>query len=63
MKAPRPKFMLTIEPLPHVDAIKSLRFVLKRLIRQYGFRCTDIREIPPKAISAPADSGKTEKMK
>jgi hypothetical protein len=58
MKAPRPKFMLTIEPLPHVDAIKALRFVLKRLIRQYGFRCTDIREIPAEAGIEPGDPGK-----
>jgi hypothetical protein len=47
---------LQLEPLPHVDPIKALRFVLKRLIRQYGLRCTDIREI--KVI--PPEGGTTE---
>ena len=45
MKSERPRFILTLEPLPNVDAIRALRFVLKRLLRGYGFRCVDIREV------------------
>lgn len=28
-------------------AIRRLRAALKRLLRSYGLRCTDIRELPP----------------
>jgi hypothetical protein len=36
--------VLTLVPLPGVDEIRALRWVLKRLLRQFGFRCTDIRK-------------------
>ena len=45
MSGERPKFILTLEPLPNVNAIRALRFVLKRLLRGHGFRCVDIREV------------------
>ena len=35
---------MTLEPLPGVDGIRSLRWVLKRLLRQYGMRCVNLRE-------------------
>jgi hypothetical protein len=35
---------MTLEPLPHVDAIRSLRWVLKALLRQRGLRCVSVRE-------------------
>jgi hypothetical protein len=38
-------FILCIRSNPGVDAIRALRCVLKRLPRDYGFICTDIREI------------------
>ena len=37
-------FVMTLRPLPDVDPIRSLRFVLKGLLRQYGMRCVDLRE-------------------
>jgi ribonucleoside-diphosphate reductase alpha chain len=41
----RPKFQLTLEPLPNVEnPIRSLRHALKRLLRSYGLRCTDLHE-------------------
>jgi hypothetical protein len=42
----RPIFMLTLQ-LMHdgVDEIRALRFVLKRLLRQYGLRCVTLREL------------------
>jgi hypothetical protein len=52
----RPKFVLTLEALPRVDAIKALRFVLKRLIRQYGLKCVDLYEVK-------ANSENEEKVK
>jgi hypothetical protein len=40
-----PKFILTLEPLANVDdPIRSLRALLKRALRSYGFRCTSARE-------------------
>jgi hypothetical protein len=40
----RDKFVLTLQPLPGADAIRSLRWVLKRLLRQFGMRCVDIHK-------------------
>jgi hypothetical protein len=40
----RPKFMLTLEPLPDVDPIRALRAALKYLLRAHGLRCIDLRE-------------------
>jgi hypothetical protein len=37
-------FVLTLQPLPGVDPIRSLRWVLKGLLLQHGMRCVDIRE-------------------
>jgi hypothetical protein len=34
-------FVLTLRPLPGVDPIRSLRWVLKGLLRQHGMRCVD----------------------
>jgi len=36
---------MTLEPLPPVDAIRSLRWVLKGLLRQHGMRCISVREV------------------
>jgi hypothetical protein len=38
------RFVLTLEPLPGVDAIRSLRWVLKGLLRRHGMRCLSLRE-------------------
>jgi hypothetical protein len=35
-------FVLTLRPLPGVDAIRALRWVLKGLLRQHGLRCVDL---------------------
>jgi hypothetical protein len=40
----RDKFVLTLQPLHGVDAIRSLRWVPKRLLRQFGMGCVDIRK-------------------
>jgi hypothetical protein len=45
--SPGPVFVLTLQPLPGVDPIKSLRRVLKALLRAYGMRCVDLREERP----------------
>jgi len=39
------RFVLTLQPLPGVDAIRSLRWVLKGLLRQHGMRCIDLKEV------------------
>jgi hypothetical protein len=41
----RPLFVITLRPLPSVDPIRSLRGVLKGLLRRHGMRCVDLREI------------------
>jgi hypothetical protein len=44
--SPRPKtFLLRLVPRPGVDAIKALRWVLKRLLRQHGLKCIGIEEL------------------
>jgi hypothetical protein len=58
MKAPRPRFVLTLEPLPHVDPIRALKATLKRMLRDDKLRCLDIREIPAEAGIEPGDPGK-----
>ena len=35
---------MTLQPLPGVDAIRALRWVLKGLLRQHGMRCLNLRE-------------------
>jgi hypothetical protein len=37
-----PRFVLTLQPLRGVDAIKALRRVLKGMLRQHGLRCVRI---------------------
>jgi hypothetical protein len=48
-REPRPIFILRIEGKPGAAGIHALRFLLKRLLRQYGFVCVDIREEPAPA--------------
>jgi hypothetical protein len=37
-------FVMKLRPLPGVDPIRALRWVLKGLLRQHGMRCIDLRE-------------------
>jgi hypothetical protein len=39
-----PRFVLDIEGPPGADNIKQLRWLLKGLLRQHGFRAIDIKE-------------------
>jgi hypothetical protein len=43
------RFVLMLEPLPGVDAIRALRFILKHVVRQHGMRAISIREVDPAA--------------
>jgi hypothetical protein len=38
---------MTLEPLPGVDGNRAMRWVLKRVLRQYGMRCVELPEIKP----------------
>jgi len=38
------RFVLTIEGRGNIHALRAL---LKSLLRQFGFRCIDARELPP----------------
>jgi hypothetical protein len=40
-----PIFVLRIEGRPGGDGIRALRLLLKTLLRRYGFRAVDLREI------------------
>jgi hypothetical protein len=51
----RQRYVLVLEPLPGTDAIRSLRWILKRTIRQFGMKCTDIREAPLEDRAAPVN--------
>jgi hypothetical protein len=38
---------MTLQPLPGVDGIRALRWVLKGLLRQHGMKCISVREEKP----------------
>jgi hypothetical protein len=40
----RPVFVVRLQPLPDVETVKGLRWILKISLRQFGMRCLDIRE-------------------
>jgi hypothetical protein len=59
----RPIFTLRIVGKPGSAGTRAMRFLLKRLLRQYNFTCLDIREEPAPARevsnqAAPDDSGR-----
>jgi hypothetical protein len=35
---------MTLEPLPGVDPIRTLRWILKSVLRQHGMKCISVRE-------------------
>ena len=39
------RFVLVLEALPGAPAIRQLRWILKKLLRQHDFKCIDIREV------------------
>jgi hypothetical protein len=43
---PRPvrRFVLTLQPLPGVDPVKALRWILKTVLRRHGMRCVNVHE-------------------
>lgn len=41
----RPRYQLTLTPLPGVDAIRALRWILKSVLRRHGMRCISIEEV------------------
>jgi hypothetical protein len=43
-KKSAPRYVLTLRARPGIDAVRALLWVLKRLLRQYGFRCVGLRE-------------------
>ena len=43
----RPIFVLRLQPLPRVDAIKALRSALKNLLRQFGLRALSVERENP----------------
>lgn len=53
----RPEFILHIRAQPdeanRPPDILRLRALLKRLVRDLGFRCLEVRELPPAAPPAP----------
>src|SRR5262245_53302121 len=38
----KPLFLITLEALPQIDAVKALRALLKRAWRSHGLRCVDL---------------------
>jgi hypothetical protein len=38
------RFVLTLQPLPGVDPVRALRWVLKALLRRCGMRCVALHE-------------------
>jgi hypothetical protein len=44
---------MTLTPLPGVNAIRALRWILKSVLRQHGMKCIDIVEVKDHAGSEP----------
>jgi hypothetical protein len=44
-----PIFLLKLEGKPGTAGIRALRLLLKALLRRYGFRAVDLREIDSEA--------------
>jgi hypothetical protein len=42
----KPRFSITLEALPGIDAIKALRAALKQPLRQHGLKCVGLHEQP-----------------
>jgi hypothetical protein len=38
---------MTLQPLPGVDRIRALRWILKAVLRQHGMRCVSLHEEKP----------------
>jgi hypothetical protein len=43
-REPRPIFTLRLEGKPGAAGIRSLRWLLKALLRRHGFRCVEVSE-------------------
>lgn len=41
----RPRYVITLQPLPHVDPIRALRRALKYLLRACGLRCVSVERV------------------
>jgi hypothetical protein len=50
------RFVLVLEPLPDIDAIRALRRILKHLLRQHGMRALLVRGIDTVADVSAAQS-------
>jgi hypothetical protein len=50
-----PRYILELTPLPGVDGVKALRWVLKSALRKHGLRCTDLRAEGEKGASSPLE--------
>jgi hypothetical protein len=59
----RPIYVLKFRPLPGIDAIRSLRAILKFALRGHGLRCISAQEIPPQPVSPPGAPGKSRTHK
>jgi hypothetical protein len=57
--AERPTYVLRLRAAPGIDAIKTLRALLKTALRRDGLQCLEIREEP----TPPAADETTEKTK
>jgi hypothetical protein len=44
LREPRPIFIVRLQPLPGVDAVRALRAALKVLLRRFGLKAIEVRE-------------------
>jgi hypothetical protein len=47
MAKPETRFVVTLVAPPGSDGMHALKGFLKLALRRFGFRCTDVRELPP----------------
>jgi hypothetical protein len=58
----RPTFILELRAEPGVDSVRTLRAVLKRLLRNYGLRAVSVFPSNGEATNTENDSCRKEKL-
>ena len=57
MNDARPIYVIRVQPLPDVDAVRALRAALKVLFRRFGLKAIEVRQADPAQVLRATSSG------
>ena len=57
MNNARPIYVIRVQALPDVDAVRALRAALKVLFRRFGLKAIEVRQTDPAPVLRAASSG------